>query len=79
MKLNKIIIISILLLTIFTIGAVSAADDNVTDSADEVLSANPVVESVGEEMNGSPGSFSDLASLVEMLPQGILYIWKMTM
>ena len=40
MKINKILLVSILLLTIFTIGAVSAADNaNLTDSGDSAIQA----------------------------------------
>ena len=40
MKINRILLVSLLLLTIFTIGAVSAADNaNLTDSGDNIIQA----------------------------------------
>ena len=54
--------VSIFLLAILTIGAVSAADDNITDTTDDVLS----VESVdNNELEVSKGDFAELSNLVE--------------
>ena len=64
MKFNRIVLVSILLL-IFAIGAVSAADDNMTDTADEVLSAEPT-----EDLEVSPGDFAELSSLVSGTSSG---------
>ena len=46
MKFNKIAIVGILLLAILMVGAVGAADENVTDTTDDVLS----VESADDEI-----------------------------
>ena len=66
--------VSILLLAIFMIGAASAADVNVTDTASDVLA----VESVDEDViAGSPGTFAELQSLVDNTASGkTLYLEK---
>ena len=66
--------VSILLLAIFMIGAASAADANVTDTADDVLA----VESADEDaIAESPGTFDDLQSLVDNAVSGdTLYLDK---
>ena len=65
MKFNRIVLVSILLL-IFAIGAVSAADDNMTDTADEVLSAEPI-----EDLEVSqPEDFSELVGLIKNTSSG---------
>ena len=58
-------LVSILLL-IFAIGAVSAADDNMTDTAEEVLSAEPT-----EDLEVSqPEDFSELVGLIKNTSSG---------
>ena len=65
MKFNKIVLVSILLL-IFAIGAVSATDDNMTDTAEEVLSAEPT-----EDLEVSqPEDFSELVGLIKNTSSG---------
>ncbi|AMD16704.1 hypothetical protein TL18_00800 [Methanobrevibacter sp. YE315] len=59
-----IILVSILLL-IFTLGAVSAADANITDTTDEVLTAEPT-----DELEVSEGDFGELSSLVSGTSSG---------
>ncbi len=72
MKFNRIVLVSIILL-IFSIGAVNAADENMTDTADEVLSAEPV-----EDLEAAqPGTFSELSTLVSNTSSGeTLYLEK---
>ncbi|AMD17139.1 hypothetical protein TL18_03350 [Methanobrevibacter sp. YE315] len=64
MKFNRIIFVSILLL-IFEIGAVNAADENITDTTEEVLSVEPVYE-----LEAAQGDFAELSSLVENTSSG---------
>ncbi|AMD16705.1 hypothetical protein TL18_00805 [Methanobrevibacter sp. YE315] len=75
MKLNKILLVSIILLFIFTLGAVSAADENITDTTDEVLSADPVdevlsINSTDELESAQQGDFTELKSLVSGTSSG---------
>ncbi len=54
------------MLLIFAVGAVSAADDNMTDTADEVLSAEPT-----EDLEVSqPEDFSELVGLIKNTSSG---------
>lgn len=74
LKLNRIILVSILLL-IFIIGAVSAADENITDTTDEVLSAEPIgevlsAEPVEELEETQPEDFSELVTLIKNTSSG---------
>ena len=64
MKFNRIVLVSILLI-IFAIGAVSAADDNMTDTANEVLSAEPT-----EDLEVSQGDFTELSTLISNTSSG---------
>ena len=66
MELKKIMVISVML-TILTIGAVSAADDNAT--SDELMIGNLDLESSADASdgilgNGSGDAFSDLAGII---------------
>lgn len=72
LKLNRIMLVSILLL-IFTIGAVSASDENITGTTDEVLGSEPTEElEVTQE-----GDFAELSSLIENTSSGeTLYLEK---
>ena len=88
MKFNRIMLVSILLL-IFAIGAVSAADENITDTAD-VLSVGNADESIAESaddvLSAEPtdelevtqtGTFTELNSLVKNTASGeTLYLQK---
>ncbi len=64
MKINRILLVSLLLLTIFTIGAVSAADNtNLTDSGDNIIQTPE--EDV--ELEDTPSSDDDYVK-AEILP-----------
>ena len=58
-------LISIVLLAIFAVGAVSAADENITGPTEEVLSADPT-----EELEAAQGDFTELSSLVNGTSSG---------
>ena len=74
MKFNKILMAGILLLAIFMIGAASAADENITDATDSILSVESVDDNV---VANSPGNFAELSSLVENTTAGqTLYLEK---
>ena len=76
MKFNKLVIVCIFLLAILTVGAASAADENITDTTDEVLSAEPVSENLSAntaddvELEASTGDFAELQSLVDNTASG---------
>jgi len=74
LKFNKIAIVGILLLAILIVGAVSAADENVTDTTEDVLS----VESADDDLiTESPGDFSELSGLIKKTNAGeTLYLDK---
>ena len=83
MKFNKLMVVCIFLLAIVTIGAASAADENVTDTADDVLSIDDgnddlFAESLDDEVIAeSTGTFSDLKTLVDNTASGnTLYLEK---
>ncbi|WP_292750559.1 Ig-like domain-containing protein [Methanobrevibacter sp.] len=74
MKLNKIVVITFFILILFTMGAVSAADENITEAVDDVLSADSADE---DEISASSGTFADLQSLVDDAVHGeTLYLDK---
>ena len=76
MKFNKLMVVCIFLLAILTIGTASAADENITDTTDEVLSAEPVSEDLSvdsaddDELEASSGDFVELQSLVDNTDSG---------
>ncbi|WP_458456331.1 Ig-like domain repeat protein [Methanobrevibacter sp.] len=74
MKFNKAIIIGLLILIFFTLGAVSAAEGNISEPTDEILSVEPADSLEADE---SSGSFLDLESLIENTSAGdTLYLEK---
>ena len=74
MKLNKMVVISVFILILFTMGAVSAADENITEAVDDVLSADSADE---DEISASSGTFAGLQSLVDDAVHGeTLYLDK---
>ena len=74
LKSNKILLACIILLAIFTIGAVSAADENITESDNDILSIDSADENVIEK---SAGDFSELTDLVNQTASGkTLYLDK---
>ena len=59
-------LISIVLIAIFAVGAVSAANENITDTADEILSA----ESTNGLEAAQPEDFSELVGLIKSTSSG---------
>ena len=74
LKSNKILLACIVLLAIFTIGAVSACDENITESDNDILSIDSGDENVIEK---SAGDFCELTDLVNQTASGkTLYLDK---
>ena len=74
LKSNKILLACIILLAIFTIGAVSAADENISESDNDILSIDSADENVIEN---SAGDFSELTDLINQTAGGkTLYLDK---
>ncbi|WP_458456914.1 hypothetical protein [Methanobrevibacter sp.] len=66
-------VVCIFLLAILTVGAASAADENITDTNDGALSAEPVSEDLSSDENvveKATGDFSQLQSLVDKTDSG---------
>ena len=68
------VVITFFILILFTMGAVSAADENITEAVDDVLSADSADEN---EISASSGTFVDLQILVDDAVHGeTLYLDK---
>ena len=92
MKFSRIMVVAILLLAIFMVGAPSAAEENVTDTVDNLLAVESLdddnimqssddvlaVGSADEDVIAeSPGTFDDLQSMVDNAVRGdTLYLDK---
>ncbi|AMD16703.1 hypothetical protein TL18_00795 [Methanobrevibacter sp. YE315] len=67
MKFDKLLIAGLFLLAILTMGAANAADNNITDASDDVLSVDALDT---DGLEASPGDFDELQSLVDNTESG---------
>ncbi|MBE6509246.1 MAG: Ig-like domain repeat protein [Methanobrevibacter sp.] len=78
MKFNKVMVACIFLLAILTFGAASAADENITDNTDDVLSAEYVSEDLSVDsadenaVEKTAGDLSELRSLADNASENTL-------